>query len=606
MKRTHNCGELRQTNVSKTVCLQGWCHSRRDHGGLIFIDLRDRYGLTQIVFDPEVDKQAHQTAESLRREDVISIEGEVQQRKPDMENPKLPTGQVEVFVNSIEIVNRAETPPLEVDDRMKINEDIRLKYRYLDLRRPQMQQHLLIRHKAAQAAREYFNGKDFLEIETPLLMKSTPEGARDYVVPSRVHPGNFYALPQSPQIYKQLLMIAGCDRYYQIARCLRDEDLRADRQPEHTQMDFEMSFVEREDVISLVTGLYRHIFKKVLDLELPKEFPVLTYDESMARYGTDKPDLRFGLELTDVTAIVKDSDFTVFSSVAKSGGVVKCLNPQKDLTRKEVDDLIAFCQTQGAKGMAWMRVTEKGLESNIVKFFSEDIQKKLIEATQAKPGSMLLFIADKPKQANEVSARLRNELGRRLALINDGEFKFCWVVDFPLFEWDEDANRWEPAHHMFSMPRKEDLEFLEKDPARVKADLFDVVLNGIELGSGSIRISQPEIQKRVMQVIGMSEKELAEKFGFLLEAYKYGAPSHGGMGLGFDRMVALMCGFNDIREVIAFPKTKSAESLMDGSPSPLDEKQLKELHIKLDVVKQDKADVHEKKDASGKEEKKGK
>lgn len=581
IKRTHNCNQLRKEDIGKEVKLNGWVQNRRDHGGLIFIDLRDRYGLTQIVFDPKIDADAHSQAESFRREDVLGAQGRVRARGEGLENPKLDTGQIEVEVTKIEMIGKAETPPLEVEDRVVANDDMRLKYRYIDLRRPVMQNNMLLRHKAAMAARNYFSDNGFLELETPMLVRQTPEGARDYVVPSRVNPGKVYALPQSPQLYKQILMISGFDRYFQMARCLRDEDLRQDRQPEHTQFDFEMSFVDSDDIMNFVEGLYKHIFKEVLGKDIETPFKRLTYEEAMARYGTDKPDIRFGLELTDVSAVVKGCDFQVFNQVIDAGGIVKCINPDKDFGRKEIDGLIDFSQKCGAKGMAWMRVTENGLESNIAKFFSDDIKKNLLDATGAKPGSVLMFIADKPKVANEILNQLRQELAKRMELIDDTVFRFCWTTDFPLFAWDEGS--WTPEHHMFSMPKNP--EMLDKDPGQVIGDLFDLVLNGIELGSGSIRIHDPAIQKKVMNVIGMSEEEANQKFGFLLEAYKYGAPVHGGMGLGFDRTVALMVGSHDIREVIAFPKNKAAQCPMDGSPSNIDSEALKELHMKFDIAK---------------------
>jgi len=580
--RTHHCNELRIEQVGTEVSLNGWVQNRRDHGGLIFIDLRDRYGLTQIVFDPRISKDSHKAAEGFRREDVLGIKGKVRPRGEGLENPKLETGQIEVEVYEQELIGKAKTPPLEIDDNVVASDDMRLKYRFIDLRRPIMQKNFLKRHKIVTAAREYFNNNGFIEIETPMMVKSTPEGARDYVVPSRVNPGRFYALPQSPQLYKQILMIAGFDRYYQVARCLRDEDLRQDRQPEHTQLDFEMSFVESIDVMNFVEGLYAHIFKKILDIEL-EPFIKLTYQEAMDRYGTDKPDLRYGLELVDISETVKGCDFKVFNSVIEKGGIVKIINPEKEFGRKDIDSLINFAQKNGAKGMAWMRVTDKGLESNIAKFFSDEIKQKIIEKTGAKPGSILMFIADKPKVANAVLDLLRQELARKMELVDNSQFKFCWVTDYPLFAWDEDLESWTPEHHMFSMPKKEHIKHLDSDPGKVLADLYDCVLNGVELGSGSIRIHDPKIQKKVMKIIGLDEKEAEKKFGFLLEAYKYGAPVHGGMGLGLDRLVALMCGLQDIREVIAFPKNKSAQCPMDGSPGTIDKTQIKELH--LSVVK---------------------
>ena len=581
LKRTHYCNQLKEENIDETVNLNGFVHNRRDHGGIIFIDLRDRFGLTQIVFDPKFEEKCHETADSLRREDVIAVKGKVFARMEGMENPNLETGKIEVYVSELEIISKAQTPPLEVDDRIVANDEQRLKYRYIDLRRPVMQNNLLLRHKVIASARDFFNSNDFLDIETPMLVRSTPEGARDFLVPSRVNPGNFYALPQSPQLYKQILMISGCDRYYQIPKCLRDEDLRADRQPEHTQIDFEMSFVDSEDIMAYVESLLKKIIKEVNGKELETPFERLTYEQAMSLYGTDKPDLRFGLTLTDVSEIVKDCGFEVFTKAVKNGGIVKCINPECDLGRKEIDSLIDFSIKSGAKGMAWMRVTENGLESNIAKFFDEETKKKLIETTGAKPGSVLMFIADNVKTTNKVIDLLRQELARRLNLIDDNILKFAWITDFPLFSWNEDEEKWEPEHHMFSMPKEEHMEYLDTDPGKVKGDLFDLVLNGVELGSGSIRIHDPEIQKKVMKVIGLDEKEADEKFGFLLEAYKYGCPVHGGIGIGLDRFVALLLGTNDIREVIAFPKNKAAQCPMDKSPGPVGKEQLKELNIKL-------------------------
>ena len=585
--RTHKNNELKKGNIGDKVTLVGWVHTRRDHGGIIFVDLRDRYGLTQIVFDPEFNSSVMDAAESLRREFCLEIHGEVKARKEGMANKNLPTGEIEVFVDTLNIINKSKVPPIEVDDRVEAGEELRLKYRYLDLRRPIMQTRLLSRHKIISAARNFFNKNDFLEITTPMLVKSTPEGARDYVVPSRINAGGFYALPQSPQLYKQILMISGCDRYYQTAICLRDEDLRSDRQPEHMQLDLEMSFVTSDDIRDMVEKLFKYIFKEVLNKTL-EPFKVFSYKDSIDRYGTDKPDIRFDLFLTEVTDIVVKSDFGVFKDVKTRGGIVKCINPLKDLGRKEIDNYIDFCQKNGAKGMAWMRVTDKGLESNIAKYFPEPIQKELITKTKAKPGSILMFIADKEKKCNDILSKLRNKLAKDLKLYNKKDFKLCWVKDFPLFAWNEEEKKWEPEHHMFSMPNPEFVDNFEECPEKVLGDLWDLVLNGTELGSGSIRVTNPEVQKRVMKFIGLSEEEAQTKFGFLLNAYNYGAPAHGGMGLGADRLIALMNGTNDIREVIAFPKNKAAECPMDESPSSIDSRQLKELHIELDAVAKEK------------------
>ncbi|MBI5398148.1 aspartate--tRNA ligase [Candidatus Woesearchaeota archaeon] len=583
MKRTHTCGALRKKDKDNFVVLQGWVHSRRDHGGVIFIDLRDRYGLTQIVFTP--DKVAlFKEAEHLRREDVVEVHGQVSPRKAGMTNPTLETGEVEVFISELKILNKSEVAPIEVDDRIAATDEMRLTYRYLDLRRPLMQNRLLIRHKAMQASREYLAAQGFLEIETPLFVKPTPEGARDYIVPSRVHPGKFYSLPQSPQLYKQLLMVSGCDRYFQLARCLRDEDLRADRQPEFTQIDVEMSFPELEDIYTFGEGVIKHMLKKAIGVDVATPFPRIPHKDAMAKYGCDKPDLRFELFLHDVTDIAKESEFSVFKSAVESGMIVKCICPQADFSRKDIDELTSFAVQLGAKGMAWMRVTQKGLESSVVKYFNEDLQKKLLAKTGAKPGSTIFFIADTQKKTNDILAKLRLELGKKLNLIKDNEFKFCWVTDFPLFEWNEEEEKWDPAHHPFCMPIEEHLKFLEIDPGKVYCTQYDMALNGVEILSGSIRIHSPDIQERVMKVIGISKQEIEKKFGFLLEAFKYGAPPHGGFAFGFDRIVALMCGINDIREVIAFPKNKSCECPMDGSPSEVPASALKELHIKTDVV----------------------
>ena len=504
-----------------------------------------------------------------------------------MANPNLYTGEVEVEAGEMTLHNKAGVAPFEVEDRITASDDLRLKFRYLDLRRPLMQRNLMTRHKAAQAARKFLSSQNFIEVETPLLVRSTPEGARDYIVPSRVNPCTFYALPQSPQLYKQLLMVSGCDRYFQIARCLRDEDLRADRQPEHSQIDLEMSFPELEDLFAVGEGVVSAIYKECINVELKKPFRRITHREAMERYGTDKPDLRYELFLHDVTDLTKKSDFKVFKDVIEKGGMVKCVAAPKDISRNELDTYISFCQQNGAKGMAWARVTDGGMESTIAKFFSPALQKEIIQKTGAKKGHTIMFIADTQKTTHAVLDKLRQKLAHDLGLLKGKEnnFQFCWVMDFPLFEWNEDEEKWEPAHHPFCMPYEEDLKYLETDPGKVHCTQYDLVLNGIELASGSIRIHKPELQERVMKVIGLTKKDLENKFGFLLESFTYGAPPHGGMGIGFDRVVASMLGIADIREVIAFPKNKAAQCPMDGSPSDVDQKQLKELHIKLDMVK---------------------
>ncbi|MBN2454809.1 aspartate--tRNA ligase [Candidatus Woesearchaeota archaeon] len=581
MRRTNTCGQLTAKSIGKNVSIAGWVHSRRDHGGVIFIDLRDRYGFTQIVFDPSHNKKTHSEAEKLGREYVISVSGKVRARPAGMKNPKLKTGEIEVLVDELQIITKSKVPPIEIDDRIEANEETRLKYRYLDLRRPVMQNRIIMRHKAAQAVREYLNRNGFLEIETPVLIRSTPEGARDYIVPSRVNPGRFYALPQSPQLYKQILMIAGFDRYYQIARCLRDEDLRQDRQPEHTQVDIEMSFVEQEDVMDLVEGCCKYLLEVITGKKETKPFVKLKYAEAMEKYGSDKPDLRFGMELIDLSEIAKGSDFKVF----KEAEQVKCVVSEKEFSRKEIDSLIEWAKENGAKGLAWMKVTGSGLESSIVKFFGEKVQKELLEKTGAKKGNVIFFVADRPKVVAEILGKLRVELAERLKLIKPGELKFCWITNFPLFEWEEEENKWTYSHHPFVMPFPEQVKFIDKNPERVYGQLYDLVLNGMELGTGSIRINSPELQEKVLKTIGVSKADAEKKFGFLLEAYKYGAPVHGGIGWGFDRTVAMMLGLKDIREVIAFPKNKKAECPMDGSPSEVDDKQLKELHLKTDKIR---------------------
>jgi aspartyl-tRNA synthetase len=586
MKRTHTCGELSKKDIGRGVILQGWVQTARDHGGVIFVDLRDRYGITQVKFNPEISREMHALAESLKREYVIECEGRVIARPKGMENPSLATGDIEVECTRLDILNKADTPPIEVDDKKIAGEDLRLKWRYLDLRRPGMQRNLAVRHKTAQAIRKYMSDNNFLEIETPFLVKSTPEGARDYIVPSRVNKSHFYALPQSPQLYKQILMVGGCDRYFQIVRCLRDEDLRADRQPEFTQIDFEMSFVQQEDVMNVVEGIVKTAFKAGIGIDVKTPFKVITYKEAMDKYGIDKPDLRFGMELVDVGEIVRESEFSVFKKAVESGGQVKCINAKAcgDISRKQIEGEWTECASgHRAKGLAWMKFKNGKLESSIVKFFSDSVQKKIVEVTKAEENDLLLFVADRPEVVAESLAYLRLKVAQHLNLLKSDEYRFVWVVDFPLFLWNEEIDNWEPAHHMFTMPKPDWLDKFDKDPKNALGTLYDLVLNGIELGSGSIRCNIPDIQERIMKVIGLSHAQAYRKFGFLLDAFKYGAPPHGGFAVGFDRLLALMVGTNDIREVIAFPKNKSAQCPMDGCPSPVDETTLKELHIKLDL-----------------------
>lgn len=587
MKRTHTCGELRKTHVKKEVSVCGWVQSRRDHGGVIFIDLRDRYGLTQVVFDPNHNSEAHKSAEKIRREWVLQVSGHVRPRAEGMTNPNLATGEIEVITDSIIILNESETPLLEVEDEKEASEDMRLKYRYLDLRRPKMQHNLLMRHTAAQAAREYLSSQSFMEIETPLLVKTTPGGARVFKVPSRFNTGKFYALPESPQMYKQLLMVSGCDRYFQLAKCLRDEDLRADRQPEFTQIDMELSFVEPEDVQTIIEGLVKNIFKKTINVELKTPFQRITWQDAMSKYGSDKPDLRFGLEMVDVSEIAKHSDFSVFKSALEKNGVVYCLNAVgcAKFSRTDIESLIEVAKTYHVPGLAWAKVVGKTLESSVVKYFNKDVQEKFIEKTKAKDGDLLLFVADQFKTAVTALGAVRLELGKKLQLAKPGDFKFCWVIDFPLFEFNEETQKWDASHHIFSMPKEEDMRYLEENPAKVRGKLYDLVLNGTEAGGGSIRIHRKDVQIRCLKVIGLEYEEAEKKFDFLLNAFKYGAPPHGGIALGFDRLVTLMLGLSDIREVIAFPKNKEMQNPMDGSPQDWTPEFLKEMHLKLDIVK---------------------
>ena len=584
MRRTHTCGQLTRKEIGKKVVLQGWVDTRRDHGSIIFIDLRDRYGKTQAVFSPD-HKEAHKIAQDFKREYVVEIEGTVSARKPGTEKKDWPTGEIEVVCEKAEILNVAEVPPLEIDDRVLANEDVRLKYRYLDLRRPAMQHNLIFRHAVLQAIRKFMHDNKFLEIETPMLIRSTPEGARDYIVPSRVNPGKAYSLPQSPQLYKQILMVAGMDKYFQIARCLRDEDLRADRQPEFTQLDVEMSFPEEEDIYNLGDGLMKHVFNETMGIDLKTPFPRIPYNDAMEKYGTDKPDLRFGLELVDVTELLKKSDFEVF----KNSPFIKCLNARGcgNFSKSDLAKLTDLAKVYKAKGLVTIKIAGNKMESNVAKYISDSLQKELLKKTNAKDGDLLLMVADNYKITNAALAALRNWLGKKLNLYDPRDFKFCWVVYFPLFEWNEEEERWDAAHHMFTMPKKEHLKYLETDPGKVHAQCYDLVLNGIEIASGSIRIHRWDIQEKVMKVLGLNKADAERKFGFLLEAFRYGAPPHGGFAPGIDRLVAIMLGIpgGDIREVIAFPKNKNAECPMDGCPTVPDEKTLKELNMKFTFEK---------------------
>jgi len=590
-KRTHFCGELRKEDIGKQVCIMGWVHRRRDHGGLIFIDLRDRSGIGQLALDPDRDPEAHAKAEAIRNEFVIAAIGTVSPRPEGTVNPKMPTGEVEVEISELRILNAAKTPPFQLDEFTEVAENLRLKYRYLDLRREGIQHNLIMRHKVAQTVRNYLTENNFLEIETPMLTKSTPEGARDYLVPSRVNLGNFYALPQSPQLFKQLLMVSGFDRYFQITRCFRDEDLRADRQPEFTQIDCELSFVDRDDIMSIMEAMMATIFKSTLDVDITVPVPRMTYAEAIDRYGVDNPDLRFDMELINITELVKGCGFKVFASVADSGGLVKAINAKGCATfsRKDLDGLTDFVAIYGAKGMAWVKIQEDGTwQSPIAKFFTEQELADIGAALDAQPGDLLLFGADTPAITNEALGRLRGHLGNKLGLADPNDYKFVWITDFPLLEWDAEAQRHVAVHHPFTAPLDEDIALLDTDPGKARAKAYDLVLNGSEIGGGSIRIHDQAIQSRMFELLGIGEEEARQKFGFLLDALEFGAPPHGGIAFGLDRVMMILTGAGSIRDVIAFPKTQKATCLMSEAPGTVDEKQLRELGIRLAARSQQK------------------
>jgi len=583
MRRSHHCNALGAADIGAQVVLMGWVQRRRDHGGVIFVDLRDREGITQVVFNPDRDAAVHEKAHAIRSEYVLAVRGVVEKRPEGMTNPALATGEIEVMVSELKILNRAQTPPFMIEDQVDVNENTRLASRHIDLRRPSLQSNIMMRHRAAAAARRYLNDQGFLDIETPFLTRSTPEGARDYLVPSRLNPGSFYALPQSPQLFKQLLMISGFDRYYQIVHCFRDEDLRADRQPEFTQIDMEMSFVGEEDVMAVAEGLISSVFREVGRAAPSPPFARMTYQEAMDRYGLDRPDTRFGLELCDISDIVAESGFNLFSNTVKKGGIVKALNAKgcAGFTRKEIDDFTDFVAVYRARGLAWIRVKENEWQSPITKFFSEEEKQAMAARLDMQPGDLVFFGADQPGIVNESLGQLRNHLGKKLGLIDENTYAFVWITDFPMFEYDETEKRYQALHHPFTAPAEKDLEKLASDPVNMRSRAYDLVLNGSEIGGGSIRIHQKDVQVRVLEALGMDRAEYEEKFGFLLSALDSGAPPHGGIAFGFDRLMTILCNTSSIREVIAFPKTQKGACLMTAAPAAATSAQLGELGLKI-------------------------
>ena len=585
MLKTHNCGELRAHHVGQTVTLAGWVNRQRDHGGLIFVDLRDRWGVVQVVADIAHSPGAHELAARVRQEYVLQVRGTVRPRPADLVNPRMETGEIEVLADEIVVLNPAKTPPFPIFEDTPVEESLRLRYRYLDLRRRRMQRNLILRHRVIKYIRDFLDARGFLEIETPILFKSTPEGARDYLVPSRLHPGKFYALPQSPQQLKQLLMVAGFERYFQIARCFRDEDLRGDRQPEFTQLDLEMSFVTREDVMALIEELMIGIVEECSDRRLlTKPFPRLTYAEAMARYGTDKPDLRFGMELVDISDLVAGSNYGIFAQAIAAGGQVKglCAPGCAGYSRRQLDELTSLAQKEGALGLSWLALSPDGeVRSSFARFLTDEQVQAIIARMEARPGDLMLFVADQPPRVAAALSALRLELGERLGLRDPGTMAFCWIIDFPLFEWNEDERRWDPSHHLFTAPMPEDLPLLDTDPGAARGQQYDLVCNGEEIAGGSIRIHRREVQEKIFGLIGLDVEQARERFGHMLEAFEYGTPPHGGIASGIDRVVMLLAGEESIREVMAFPKTGQAVDLMANAPSPVDPEQLAELHIRV-------------------------